>query len=144
VRFWLEWDRGTMNVRDLVIKFTPYAHYIASREWAREDARLPRLFCVAPDIAQERRMQHVAQTRLAESSGLVLWTTTEVLLKEYGPTESAGEGKPWSNSPGCLVRQRGQPEGCRFSSVAVPAFTHRERSHLHAPLFSSRQVTPPS
>jgi protein involved in plasmid replication-relaxation len=30
--FWLEWDRGTMNVRDLEIKFTSYAHYIASRE----------------------------------------------------------------------------------------------------------------
>jgi hypothetical protein len=25
MRFWLEWDRGTMNVRDLVIKFTSYA-----------------------------------------------------------------------------------------------------------------------
>ena len=35
-RFWLEWDRGTMNVRDLAIKFTSYAQYIASREWARE------------------------------------------------------------------------------------------------------------
>jgi hypothetical protein len=90
VRFWLEWDRGTMNVRDLVIKFTPYAHYIASREWAREDARLPRLFCVAPDIAQERRMQRVAQTRLAETSGLMLWTTTEVLLKEHGPLLLSG------------------------------------------------------
>ncbi len=32
VRFWLEWDRGTMNVRDLAIKFTSYASYIASRE----------------------------------------------------------------------------------------------------------------
>ena len=36
IRFWLEWDRGTMNVRDLAIKFTSYAQYIASREWARE------------------------------------------------------------------------------------------------------------
>ena len=25
LRFWLEWDRGTMNVRDLAIKFTSYA-----------------------------------------------------------------------------------------------------------------------
>jgi hypothetical protein len=24
MRFWLEWDRGTMNVRDLTIKFTSY------------------------------------------------------------------------------------------------------------------------
>ena len=85
MRFWLEWDRGTMNVRDLAVKFTSYAHFIASREWAREDARVPRLFCVAPDIAQERRMQRVTQARLAHTSGLVLWTTTEVLLNEHGP-----------------------------------------------------------
>ena len=25
VRYWLEWDRGTMNVRDLTVKFTSYA-----------------------------------------------------------------------------------------------------------------------
>jgi hypothetical protein len=28
MRFWLEWDRGTMNVGDLAIKFTSYASYI--------------------------------------------------------------------------------------------------------------------
>ncbi len=84
MRFWLEWDRGTMNVRDLAVKFTSYAHYIASREWAREHMMLPVIICVAPDIAQERRMQRVALSRLAETSGLVLWTTTEVLLKEHG------------------------------------------------------------
>jgi hypothetical protein len=82
--FGLEWDRGTMNVRDLAVKFTSYAHYIASREWARERSMLPVIICVAPDIAQERRMQRVALSRLAETSGLVLWTTTEVLLNEHG------------------------------------------------------------
>jgi hypothetical protein len=56
VRFWLEWDRGTMNVRDLEVKFTSYAQYIASREWARECSMLPELIRVAPDIAQEKRM----------------------------------------------------------------------------------------
>ena len=85
IRFWLEWDRGTMNVRDLVIKFTSYAQYIASREWAREHSMLPMLICVAPDIAQERRMQRVAQAKLTHVSGLVMWTTTEVLLNELGP-----------------------------------------------------------
>lgn len=49
-----------MNIRDLAIKFTSYEHYIASREWAREDARLPLLVCVALDTAQERWMQRVA------------------------------------------------------------------------------------
>jgi len=85
MRFWLEWDRGTMNVRDLAVKFTSYAQYIASRKWARERSTLPRLFCVAPDIAQERRMQRVAQARLTPTPGVVLRTTTEVLLKELGP-----------------------------------------------------------
>ena len=52
VRFWLEWDRGTMNARDLAVKFTSYASYIASREWAREHSMLPVIICVAPDIAR--------------------------------------------------------------------------------------------
>jgi len=85
MRFWLEWNRGTMNVRDLAVKFTSYAHYIASREWVRDRSMLPVIICVAPDIAQERRMQRVALSRLAETSGLVLWTTPEVLLNELGP-----------------------------------------------------------
>jgi hypothetical protein len=52
LRFWLEWDRGTMNVRELAVKFDAYQQYISSREWARERSSLPRLLCVAPDIAQ--------------------------------------------------------------------------------------------
>ena len=84
MRFWLEWDRGTMNVRDLAVKFTSYAHHVASREWAREHSMLPVLICVAPDIAQERRMQRVAQARLTSTPGLVVWTTTKVLLNEHG------------------------------------------------------------
>jgi Replication-relaxation len=85
LRFWLEWDRGTMNVRDLAIKFTSYGHYLASCEWARECSQLPVLVCVAPDIAQERRMQREAQARLSHIRGFELWTVTEVLLKERGP-----------------------------------------------------------
>ena len=85
VRFWLEWDRGTMNVRDLSIKFSSYAYFIASRQWAREESRVPWLFCVAPDIAQEKRIQRVTQARLMHNSGLLVWTTTELLLDEYGP-----------------------------------------------------------
>ena len=85
MRFWLEWDRGTMNVRDLAVKFTSYASYIASREWARERSMLPVLVSVAPDISQERRMHRLAQARLTRIPGVVLWTTAEVLLNELGP-----------------------------------------------------------
>ena len=38
IRFWLEWDCGTMNARDLAIKFTSYRHYLASRESGQESA----------------------------------------------------------------------------------------------------------
>ena len=30
VRFWLEWDRGTMGTRDLAVKLRTYAQYVAS------------------------------------------------------------------------------------------------------------------
>lgn len=85
IHFWLEWDRGTMNARDLATKFLSYVHYIDSHEWAREWATLPLLVCIAPDIAQERRMQRVAQAALSRISGLVVCTTTEGMLKEHGP-----------------------------------------------------------
>ena len=81
----MEWDRGTMNPSDLVVKFTSYAQYIASREWARERSMLPVLICVTPEIAQERRMQRVAQAILTSPARLVVWTTTVVLLNEQGP-----------------------------------------------------------
>ncbi len=84
-RFWLEWDRGTMNVRDLAVKFDAYSEYISLHEWVRERSSLPKLLCVAPDIAQERRMHRVAQGRLTRHSGSAEWTTTEVLLKAHGP-----------------------------------------------------------
>jgi hypothetical protein len=74
-----------MNLRDLTIKFSSYACFIASREWAREWSLLPALICIAPDIAQERRLAHVVRIRLEQAPGLVLWTTTEVLLNTYGP-----------------------------------------------------------
>jgi len=85
MRFWLEWDPGTMNVRDLSVKFTSYACYIASREWAREFSMLPALVCIGPEIAQESRVQRVAQDSLTRSPGVMLWTTTAVLLKVHGP-----------------------------------------------------------
>ncbi len=85
VRFWLEWDRGTMNVRDLAIKFTSYAQYITSREWARERSVLPMLLCVAPDMAQEKRILRVAQAMLAKTSGLLMRTTVVPYLAREGP-----------------------------------------------------------
>ena len=85
VRFWLEWDRGTMNARDLAVKFASYAQYVASREWANEHSAVPWLVCIVPDIAQERRLHRVAQSRLMHFQGVEVWTTTEGLLNKHGP-----------------------------------------------------------
>jgi Replication-relaxation len=85
IRFWLEWDRGTMNARDLATKFASYAQYLDSREWARERSPLPWLLFVTPEIAQERRVQRAAQSALLHLPGWAFWTTTEELLSERGP-----------------------------------------------------------
>jgi Replication-relaxation len=101
-RFWLEWDRGTVNVRDLGVKFSSYAQFVASREWAREFPQLPRLLCVAPELAQERRIQRVEQVSFASSAGLAIRMTTAVLLRERGPLAPI-----WSPGPPlpCLAAQ---------------------------------------
>jgi Replication-relaxation len=104
IHFWLEWDRGTMNVRDLAVKFASYGHYVLSREWAREHTVLPRLVCVAPDMAQERRMMRVAQAKLAQVPGLVLFLTTASLLAEYSPLAAI-----WVR----MIPQQRQSEGAR-------------------------------
>jgi hypothetical protein len=47
---------------------------------------LPLLVCVAPDIAQERRIQRVAQPTLSHTPGVELWTTRSSVQR----TEAAG------------------------------------------------------
>lgn len=84
--FWLEWDRGTMNARDVAVKFDAYGHYIVSQEWVRERLGLPSLLYVAPGIAQKRRMHLVAQGSLPNPLGQRRGRpTTEVLLLTHGP-----------------------------------------------------------
>lgn len=116
MRFWLEWDRGTMNVCDLAIKCTSYASYIVSYECAREGSMLPVLVFVAPDIAKERQVYRMAQARLTSTPGVALCTTTEVVLHERGPLAPI-----WSQD----VPQRRQaacPDGllrqCLFNRIA--------------------------
>ena len=129
ILFWLEWDRGTMNVRDLTVKFTAYAQYLASREWAREQNTLPLLVCVVPDIAQEQRIMRVAQATLTQTSGLALYTTPIPLLKEYGPLAAI-----WSSVFGL----KGDP-GKRCSPGGRQTMTHpeearrRDRARKYAP-----------
>jgi hypothetical protein len=116
LRFWLEWDCGTMNVRDLAIKFTSYRHYLASREWARECSRIPSFVCVAPDIAQEKRMLRVAQARLASLRGFEMWTTTEVLMNKRGPLAPIWlQSIPQNNQ---VTEQEGSYRQCLFDALS--------------------------
>lgn len=85
VRFWLEWDRATMGTRDLVAKFRTYAHYVTSREWFKEKGVLPLLLVVAPAKEQEMRIARIAAASLADTSGLVIHTTTATRLADRGP-----------------------------------------------------------
>lgn len=84
VRFWLEWDRGTMGVRDLERKCATYAAYLSSREWTRGGVPPPALVVVVPEIAQERRFVRVASALLAHLADLRLYTTTASLLATRG------------------------------------------------------------
>jgi hypothetical protein len=130
LRFWLEWDRGTMNARDLTIKFASYAHYLASREWAGEGAKPPWLLCVSPEPAQERRIQRVAQASLLSITELVLWTTTSEWLCEQGPLASIWSlVSPLSQATTALHR-RGVFERSLFSR---PFTTNQDEPQFQRP-----------
>lgn len=84
-RFWLEWDRGTMTLKNQQQKFTTYTMYLASREWARSSPYLPALLCVAPEIGQEKQLVKAARLCLVQApSGFVMYTTTAQLLLTQG------------------------------------------------------------
>ena len=135
-RFWLEWDRGTMNAGDLAVKFDAYRHFVASQELARDLMSLPRLLCVAPDIAQERRIHRVAQGRRTQPLGPAMWTTTEVLLKAHGPIARSGcrshrkvTSLTWRvvcADVTCLMHMLGERAG---KKPAIDAFTATTGSH---------------
>ena len=84
VRFWLEWDRGTMSSRDLAVKCRTYEQYVASREWFKQEASLPLLLVVTPDPEQERRISRVATVTLTDSCRLIIRTTTWTRVCEQG------------------------------------------------------------
>jgi hypothetical protein len=110
-----------MNARDLTAKFTSYACFIASREWARENALLPALVSIAPDIAQERRMLRVPQARIVPLRGCELWTTTEALLNERGPLSSI-----WSRR--ILQRDHATPPDASFRQCLFSVLSEKPES----------------
>jgi hypothetical protein len=84
VRFWLEWDRGTIGMRDLVAKLRSYEHYVASREWFKQEAALPMLLVVTPDPGQERRFGRAVTATLTDRCGPITRTTTLTRACEHG------------------------------------------------------------
>ncbi|SRR6266566_7482869 len=76
VRFWLEWDCGTMDSRDLADKCRTYAQYVTSSEWFKQEATLPLLLVVTPEPGQEKRIGRVATATLTDRRGLIIRTTT--------------------------------------------------------------------
>jgi len=84
VRFWLEWDRGTMSSRDLGVKLRTYEQYVASREWFKQEAALPLLLFVTPDPGQEMRIGRAATATLTDMCGLIIRTTTTTRMCEHG------------------------------------------------------------
>jgi len=85
-RFWLEWDRGTMNRRDLEVKFAAYDHYIRSREW-RTDGNdpLPMLLVVTSNVAQETLIGQALRTALADHPAFTIRLTLQERLSMYNP-----------------------------------------------------------
>jgi hypothetical protein len=76
LRFWLEYDRGTMHRHDLEAKMGAYAAYLRSREWVKDGrAALPRLLFVVPDREQERRVAEACVSCLGRYTLCVLVTT---------------------------------------------------------------------
>lgn len=105
-RAWVEWDAGTMTGAVLANKMQAYAHYVRSREWARELRALPTLLIIAPGPGQEERIRQVAH--FCVEAGLQVRLTTATRLAKHGPLASI-----W------LDPARNTPEGARYSWFSV-------------------------
>ncbi len=71
-----------MSAWDLAVKCQTYAHYVASREWFKQEAALPLLLVVTSDSGQERRLGRVVTDTLPDSCGLFILTTTLSRVRE--------------------------------------------------------------
>ena len=65
-----------MGTRDLAVKLSTYAQYMASREWFKQEAALPLMLVVTPDPGQEMRLGRVSTATLIGGCGLIIHTTT--------------------------------------------------------------------
>ena len=66
-RFWLEWDAGSENVRDLWDKLVAYQRYIQHQLWSGLERTLPVLLIVAPEEHQEQRILRIIMNFRSEA-----------------------------------------------------------------------------
>jgi hypothetical protein len=66
-RFWLEWDSGSENRRDLWDKLVAYQSYARFHAWSAPEHTLPALLIVAPHEQQERRILRIVMQLHAAS-----------------------------------------------------------------------------
>ncbi len=86
IRWWLEWDAGTMDAGELREKFRAYARYVSTRQWQADGIRsLPILLCVAPHYQQFERLRRVAADVLSRESNFGAYITLAERLAEQGP-----------------------------------------------------------
>ncbi|GCE12514.1 replication-relaxation family protein [Tengunoibacter tsumagoiensis] len=84
IHAWLEWDEGTMSMRQLGAKMRADAHYVRSRQWQKEEGTLPMLLIVVPGKREELRMADLIEQYLHET-GLIVRSTTATRLADHGP-----------------------------------------------------------
>ncbi len=82
---WLEWDEGSMTMRNLAAKLYEYQRYVRGREWVSYDTRvLPILLFVVPEKGQEMRVIQVTRSILGKE-GIIVRSTTSTRLAKDGP-----------------------------------------------------------
>jgi hypothetical protein len=97
ISFWLEWDRGTMGLRDLQAKFMSYVEYVLSREWMRNGTgALPRLLIVTSDGAQQSRVVEALESTLSAVHALAIFVTTSAQAVSSAPLSDIW--RPWLRS----------------------------------------------
>jgi hypothetical protein len=82
---WIEWDRGTMNGKNIRAKLESYKHYVTSGEWRRIGVqRLPLLLVIVPGKKQHDLIARIAREVLSDLQMLVRVTTLQ-RLERFGP-----------------------------------------------------------
>lgn len=82
---WIEWDRGTMNGKNIRSKLESYKMYITSGEWTRiRVQKLPLLLVIVPGKSQHDLIAGIAREVLGVLQMLVRITTIH-RLERFGP-----------------------------------------------------------